>query len=137
MRYATEPTTEADGWECCYEDSSGKVWRKDIVLDDGIHSDAVKAFHTYEGVTAREVAEYYFDPVRRLEFEGARAVPCCRAYARALAAHRPTLPRAGATLEGSHTVEPVDENTVVLHTSTRTRGPSRSARRSSCCTGAT
>ncbi|XP_020600875.1 collagen type IV alpha-3-binding protein-like [Orbicella faveolata] len=75
-------------WNLVYEDGDLKVHRRDYE-EGGIVLDPMKATHTVQGVTAREMAHYFFDKDVRMDWE--------------------------TTLESSRVLEQLSESSVIMH----------------------
>ncbi|KAJ7365850.1 Collagen type IV alpha-3-binding protein [Desmophyllum pertusum] len=75
-------------WNLVYEDGDMKVYRRDYE-EGGIVLDPMKATHTVKGVTAREMAHYFFDKDVRMDWE--------------------------TTLECSRVLETLSESSVIMH----------------------
>eukprot|EP00800_Vazella_pourtalesii_P020408 TRINITY_DN719_c0_g1_i2.p1 TRINITY_DN719_c0_g1~~TRINITY_DN719_c0_g1_i2.p1 ORF type:complete len:218 (+),score=51.36 TRINITY_DN719_c0_g1_i2:727-1380(+) len=58
-----------DNWYVVYEDGEMKVYRREIEDVDGIVLDPLRATHTVKGITARELANTFFHPDTRMEWE--------------------------------------------------------------------
>ncbi|KAI6657279.1 Collagen type IV alpha-3-binding protein-like [Oopsacas minuta] len=68
--YAYENVTDQDNWSVVHEDGEMKVYRREIEDGEGIVLDPLKATHTVRGITAREMANIFFYPDTRMEWEG-------------------------------------------------------------------
>lgn len=71
-----------------YEDGDLKVYRRDYE-EGGIVLDPMKATHVVQGVTAREMAHYFFDKDVRMDWE--------------------------STLESSKVLEQLSESSIIMH----------------------
>ncbi|PFX23451.1 Collagen type IV alpha-3-binding protein [Stylophora pistillata] len=77
-----------DNWNLVYEDGDLKVYRRDYE-EGGIVLDPMKATHVVQGVTAREMAHYFFDKDVRMDWE--------------------------STLESSKVLEQLSESSIIMH----------------------
>ncbi|XP_058940888.2 ceramide transfer protein-like [Pocillopora verrucosa] len=75
-------------WNLVYEDGDMKVYRRDYE-EGGIVLDPMKATHIVQGVTAREMAHYFFDKDVRMDWE--------------------------STLESSKVLEQLSESSIIMH----------------------
>ena len=70
--HLTESMTLPDDenlWELITEEGELKVYRRELIIDDCI-CDPLKAIHSIDRVTAREMCHYFWDTSVRLEWEG-------------------------------------------------------------------
>ncbi|XP_073242130.1 ceramide transfer protein-like isoform X2 [Porites lutea] len=77
-----------DNWNLVYEDGEMKVYRRDYE-EGGIVLDPMKATHTVKGVTAREMAHYFYDKDVRMDWE--------------------------STLESTKVLEQLSDSTLIIH----------------------
>lgn len=75
-------------WSLAYEDGDMKVYRRDYE-EGGIVCDFLKATHTVTGITAREMAHYFFDIDVRMDWE--------------------------TTLDSSKILEQLSDSTLIVH----------------------
>jgi collagen type IV alpha-3-binding protein len=88
-QYARYLFEEVDNnWSVVYEDGEMKVYRREME-DGGVVVDPLKSFYTATGVSAREIANYFFEYDTRLEWEN--------------------------TVESATILEALSEDTVVFH----------------------
>ena len=63
------PGCDGDVWELLAEEGEMKVFRKELV-QDGLICDPLRALHSINEVTAREMCHYFWETDVRLEWEG-------------------------------------------------------------------
>eukprot|EP00047_Mylnosiga_fluctuans_P003709 m.230504 g.230504 ORF g.230504 m.230504 type:complete len:583 (-) comp12072_c0_seq1:84-1832(-) len=63
-----DPKTDAV-WEMVHQDGEMKVYRREVEDENKVICDRLKAFHVVQGVTARELCNYFFDTKYRMEWE--------------------------------------------------------------------
>ena len=91
------PGADGDVWELFAEEGKMKVYRRELV-QDGLICDPLKAIHSINNVTAREVCHYFWDTDVRLEWEG--------------------------TIEAFNVLEVLDESTLIIYQTHRRVWPS-------------
>ena len=91
------PGANGDVWELFAEEGEMKVYRRELV-QDGLICDPLKAIHSINNVTAREVCHFFWETDVRLEWEG--------------------------TIEAFNVLEVLDELTVIIYQTHRRVWPS-------------